>query len=175
MNRRDFFKLAGMAAGAAAAQRLWPFRTYSFPSPRQWTISGPWAAAGVIPGDVLRSLPSIEIVDIYSTDLKIHRGRFYKTAHGEYLPLGPVRDTPSNISFFQSDGQEFTNLVRTDKHAPLDRVYLLPKRALQPPPEPVWHEGPPQIEAGLFDYLEGFKDQMAMLTGVGPIQEGLVR
>jgi hypothetical protein len=71
--------------------------------------------------------------------------------------------------FHMPDSFPWDKKVIVDEHAEPGVVYLLPPA---PPSEPIWREGPPQIEQGVFDYLEKVKEQIGVITGVQPSMFG---
>jgi hypothetical protein len=160
MNRRNFFKLSALALAGEATRRMWPFRVYSIPKEIKFF------------GDIRNSPFTLSRTYFIGADFGKDPSQtvYYVreeilNAKGEVI-LSEVYQKPAMEQWFHMpDSFPWDKKVIVDEHAEPEVVYLLPPA---PPPEPIFHEGPPQIEQSVFDYLEKMKDQMAMITGVQP-------
>ncbi len=157
MDRRSFFKLATAALAGEAARRVWPFRVYSIPSEIKLCPFGLWA-----------SFEYSKLTELVNEGPDILHEHYFIGDDGDPLFRWVPQDDRNADDVAAAKTANLFPRVIASRHAPLDRIYLLPRQALRPPPEPIWHEGPPQIEPGIFDYLDKLKDQMAVLTGVQP-------
>jgi hypothetical protein len=153
MDRRSFFKLAALALAGEATRRVWPFRTYSFPSELHYIL-------GIDYG--------------FANPFVVMHEHYFIASDGDTLFKWSAHDPNNQDDVKAAKAANIVQKIITSKAAPLDRVYLLGKNVLHPPPEPIWHEGkgPSPVPKDIFAYLNKMADEMAVLTGVQPAMFG---